>query len=305
LLKPKRQYGRKCGKTSRQIKAVTFREPTQIDLEESIDLPQEKAYSAAVSNHSDSSFVTIPTEPINPAEVQPKTTPLRSSPPLGTMENYSDSQKASDRLEAESRYQTQKELMPIVETDSQIEMLRPLSSPATERNNTTEDVVLVPSSPCGKSSGSLSCRPTYYEVESISLAGTDATKLERGHYVPPSQATTASILSSPVQQITPRHAKYSQLHGSPNNKQQSVASPLQTEVRGNVPSSPNEAMRTNIESPSKQGANTLSTQYGRRWYNPMTESQMLPASLMNFELPKMGRVFGVASSQDELEEEEV
>ena len=251
-----------------------------------------------------------------------KDRPCDPSQHLGFGANVqSDSQQAAAQLKSEIQWHTQHP-GPVVETESQFQdawrMFSPpqpalnsesnLEKETSDSHHTDREVVLIGSSPPP--------RPAFLPHNSI-LRQASRTKtchsqtatanLAQGpnsNHPTPSQATTASLLSSPTRKDrTPTQA----LHSS----QQTPSSPLETPAPSHnqaspeiiaISSSPILAGRATgvLSRPGRRRAGDATPEHERilrqarentflrdLLIKPMTDSQMYPESIMNFELPRL------------------
>lgn len=276
----------------------------------------------------------------------------------------SDSQQATAQLEAEYEQRTQS-FVPVLETESQFQNAwrafsppQPLLEPEPKLRQKVEEqnpcrtqeeqaskqetrqrnsqhqheVVLVASSPPRHAAASLPAdssksRNTRTQARPSQATTADLTQLQFPKYVPvpPSQATTASIVSSPVRNFsrkpktiptqalpsspepgsflstdTPKHNNsLTQSSPSTSRRQRNYNSTAQTPIL--IPSSPPIRPKPEVEAESvfeDGGLGTTQRLKNLYGFKPMTDSEMLPESVMKFELP---RIPGLGLSQEELE----
>ena len=196
--------------------------------------------------------------------------PSSPVPPL----HRTDSEQASDQLAADLYYLTQNTSRPLVNTASQIEnAFRPYSPPPTLDDDThhhtaTRDL-------------------SYHDPNASSPHNLPETSRSPQQPIPPSQATTADI-TQPSQHPN----RITQLRSSSPGPLPSLSS--NAPVRG-LPAAPF------VFSSSPLDGGELSSQYTQLWDGkPLTDSQLLPESLMNISIPPPP---GWRCTQESLEEE--
>ena len=256
--------------------------------------------------------------------------------PVLSVKHESDSQRAAAQLETEYKQQTQ--AFPVMETESQYQNAwRPYSPQpplpksdidldagvAAESEGTPikTEVVLVKSSPPRKIAVSTRKTNSQLHIDNSAAVPTSSSQAPHSGPVPPSQATTVSILSSPLirrgkgkSKVTPTQALLSSQEDE--GEDEDSATPTQIKAPKNdmskgkdrvlVPSSP---VRKRAKKPTpatipaasiakdddpqdeeeSQRVGILTMIRNKLGFvKPMTDSEMLPESLMNFELPKFG-----------------
>ncbi|MCJ1330599.1 hypothetical protein MMC10_007284 [Thelotrema lepadinum] len=233
----------------------------------------------------------------------------------------SDSQQAAAQLESEIQWHTQHP-GPVVETESQFQDAWRMFSPPQPAPNSDfnleeenldaqhadREVVLIQSSPPPRLAplphNSIPHRAGEAQTRPSQATTADLTQAPIFNQPTPSQATTASVLSSPIRKNkTPTQALLS--------SQYTPSSPLETPRPSHGQGSPEIIAIPSSPIPA-EGATRNSARPGRRQpgdetpeherilrqareniflrdllIKPMTDSQMYPDSIMNFELPRI------------------
>ena len=238
----------------------------------------------------------------------------------------SDSQQAAAQLETEFQQHTQY-MGTFEETESQFQdVWRTFSPPQPGLNSesgadedradnatTNREVILVESSPPLPTrtrppiSNLLSRRTGHTQIRPSQATTADLTQLPALGHIPPSQASTVSIPSSPIRKkITPSQA----LLSSQPEPTSSLETPTQARNQTypsilTIPSSPTRhraPQRHCGDSPEQQEESAAprgdsgdsfirrareNTYLGNLILKPMTDSEMYPEDIMNFELPRI------------------